>query len=272
VLVEGVGRKDAPSLVETSDNVIVEALRREGADIEVRFAECMGVAGTATIRVALPHSKASLTDLNGANPKELPGGPEYKIPVRPQQIVTLRLRTDKPVEAVKPLLKWDELVPANKLMALRKKLSSVKGHPPRGTNGPFPTLPADIESSLTMGKPAKVSGTYQNAAAYAADLGVDADESTRWSAEDKAKTAWIEVDLGKPESIGRAYLGEAYDRVTRFELQYEKDGQWQTFAQGAKIGLNLEMKFEPVTAQRVRLNVLEASDAPTIWEFHLFKP
>lgn len=272
VIVEGVGKKELPSIVETSENVIVEALRREGADLELRMAECMGAAGTATVRMALPHGKAYLTDLTGANPKELPGGPEYQIPVRPQQIVTIRFRTDKPVEAIQPLMKWDELVPANKLMALRKKLPNAKGHPPRGTNGPFPTLPADIESSLTMGKPAVVSGTYQNAAAYAADLAVDADESTRWAAEAGAKTGWVEVDLGKPEQIGRAYLGEAFDRVSRFELQRYVDGEWRSFAQGTKIGLNLELRFEPVTAQRVRLNILEASDGPTIWEFHLFGP
>jgi hypothetical protein len=50
------------------------------------------------------------------------------------------------------------------------------------------------------------------------------------------------------------------------------DGQWRPFAQGTKIGLNLELRFEPVTAQRVRLNILEAGDGPSIWEFHLFRP
>ncbi|MHB9081988.1 MAG: hypothetical protein ACYC3X_31370, partial [Pirellulaceae bacterium] len=30
-------------------------------------------------------------------------------------------------------------------------------------------------------------------------------------------------------------------------------------------------KFESVTAQRVRLNITEATDGPTIWEFQLFE-
>ena len=33
----------------------------------------------------------------------------------------------------------------------------------------------------------------------------------------------------------------------------------------------LAARFEPVTAQRVRLNITEATDGPTIWEFQLFK-
>ena len=30
------------------------------------------------------------------------------------------------------------------------------------------------------------------------------------------------------------------------------------------------MKFTPVTAQVWRLNILKASDGPTLWEFQLF--
>ena len=39
------------SYLETSDNIIVEAMRREEGHIEVRFAECLGQAGTATCQI-----------------------------------------------------------------------------------------------------------------------------------------------------------------------------------------------------------------------------
>jgi len=55
-------------------------------------------------------------------------------------------------------------------------------------------------------------------------------------------------------------------------LQQFADGEWRTFARGGRIGLNLELKFAPVTARRVRLNLTDAPGGPTIWEFHLFKP
>jgi hypothetical protein len=32
----------------------------------------------------------------------------------------------------------------------------------------------------------------------------------------------------------------------------------------------LEVSFPPVTARHVRLNITEATDSPTIWEFQLF--
>ena len=41
--------------------------------------------------------------------------------------------TAEPVAEIKPLLKWDELVPVNKLPMLKKKLPDAKGHPPRGS-------------------------------------------------------------------------------------------------------------------------------------------
>jgi alpha-mannosidase len=119
------------SYLHTSDNVIVEALRREGPDIELRMAECFGYAGEAEITLNLPHTDARLTDLVGGNAKPLAGGPTYKFPIRPQQIVTMRFRAPSAVPDVKPLLKWDELVPEAKREALNTRIDA-KGHPPRG--------------------------------------------------------------------------------------------------------------------------------------------
>jgi alpha-mannosidase len=120
------------SFVETSDNVIVEAMRRDGADIELRLVEALGQAGTAEVKMNLPYSSAALTDLTGAHAQNLSGGPAYQFPVKPQQIVTLRFRTATPVAAVEPLLDWSPLVPTNKLAALHEYLPTVVGHPPRG--------------------------------------------------------------------------------------------------------------------------------------------
>jgi alpha-mannosidase len=120
------------SFVQTSDNVIVEALRREGGEIELRLAECLGRAGPATLTLNLPHRGAALTDLVGGRRQPLRGGPRYTFPIRPQQIVTLRFATAGAVAEIKPLTEWDELVPEAKRAALRRYLPEVKGHPPAG--------------------------------------------------------------------------------------------------------------------------------------------
>jgi alpha-mannosidase len=122
----------AQSFVQTSGNVIVEVVRREGKEIEMRLVECQGVAGTAEVTLNLPHQGAALTDLRGKNPQALEGnGPHYRFPVRPQQIVTIRFGAASSVGDIKLVTSWDKFVPAPKLEALHT-YRNVKGHPPRG--------------------------------------------------------------------------------------------------------------------------------------------
>jgi len=123
---------EAQSFVQTSDNVIVEAMRRDGADIELRLVEALGLAGEAEVKLNLPYTRAALTDLTGGHAQMLAEGPDCKFPVKPQQIVTLRFRTTEPVAEIKPLMAWDELVPEAKREALHEYLPDKKGHPPMG--------------------------------------------------------------------------------------------------------------------------------------------
>jgi alpha-mannosidase len=131
IVLPGLASAAPQSFLQTSDNVIVEALRREGPDIELRMAECFGYAGEAEVTLNLPHTDARLTDLVGGSAKPLSGGPTYKFPIRPQQIVTMRFRAPAAVPEIKPLTKWDELVPEAKREALNTRIDA-KGHPPRG--------------------------------------------------------------------------------------------------------------------------------------------
>ena len=103
-------------------------------------------------------------------------------------------------------------------------------------------------------------------------MAVDDDPTTRWATDAGTKSAWLEIDLGEPRKIGRAVIQEAYGRVRQYELQAEVDGRWQAFHRGTTLGDRAALEFKPVTAQRIRLNLLDASDGPTIWEFQVFKP
>jgi alpha-mannosidase len=125
------GPKPAESWLTTSDNVIVESMRREGKELELRLVECLGLGGPARVELNLPHTGAFLTDMMGTRRKPLSGGPAYEFPVRPQQIVTLRFGVSSEVPAPKPLLAWDPLVPESKRAALNR-YSLEKGHPPKG--------------------------------------------------------------------------------------------------------------------------------------------
>ena len=59
------------------------------------------------------------------------------------------------------------------------------------------------------------------------------------------------------------------DRITKFEFQYRDGGGWKTFFSGAQIGAKFEKKFAPVTAKEFRLNILDATEGPTISDIKL---
>jgi alpha-L-fucosidase len=128
--------------------------------------------------------------------------------------------------------------------------------------------------SLAFNKPAQASNVYQGMLdTYGPAKAVDDDPETRWATDAGTHEAWLEVDLGKPQPIGRAEIQEACgSRVEKFELQAKQGDAWTTFADGTTIGENLALEFDPVSAQVVRLNILSASEGPTLWNFQLLPP
>jgi alpha-L-fucosidase len=127
-------------------------------------------------------------------------------------------------------------------------------------------------ASLAAGKKVRASNVYRRIRAYGPDKAVDDDPATRWATDTGTKQAWLEVDLGKAVTFNQVEIGEEYDRVLKFELQYKSGLQWKTFLNGTKIGADYSKTFQPVTAKQVRLNILDSTDGPTIWEFQLMAP
>lgn len=116
------------SFLETSGNMIVEAVRRVGRQIEIRLVEAHGQQGEAAVTVRLPHRSAALTNMMGEKPQPLKGGPTYRFPVRPQQIVTVRLDAGGAVAVPAALRDWSSLVPPAKHKGLKMRIHE-KGHP-----------------------------------------------------------------------------------------------------------------------------------------------
>jgi alpha-L-fucosidase len=130
-------------------------------------------------------------------------------------------------------------------------------------------------ASLTTKAKASASNTYHNQAEFGPDKAVDGRSDTRWATDAGTKSAWLEIDLGQPKTFSRAAIKQAFPelkRVRRFTIESWQDQQWKTICRGENLGANFTAKFEPVTAQCVRLNITEATDGPTIFEFQLFAP
>ncbi len=127
--------------------------------------------------------------------------------------------------------------------------------------------------SSPSGIKATASNVYQKMNdEYGPQEALDNDPHTRWATDAGTKQAWIAMDLGKPLAIQRVRIEEAYaNRVQKFELQYREDGEWKRIFSGKTIGGWFQQKFDPVKAQEFRLNILDASEGPTISDIEFFE-
>ena len=157
-----------------------------------------------------------------------------------------------------------------------------------GLDGPTESIkpiPAFHSGSLATGKKVRSSnylttsgGGRPLGAEMAPSRAVDDNDDTRWitpsSAKRDGKQDWLEVDLEKPLTFDRAKIMECSSQVTTFNIQVKQGEEWRTIVGGTKIGDCLELKFKPVTARYVRLNLLDtATDGwNCIREFRLFAP
>jgi alpha-L-fucosidase len=135
-------------------------------------------------------------------------------------------------------------------------------------------LDVPAEPSLTTHVKATASNVFGNQPEYGPDKAVDGRDDTRWATDASTTTAWLEVDFGRPTRFSSATIIQAFPelkRIRKFAIEYCRDGQWETCYRGSDPGEKLSAEFQPVTAQRVRLNLLDANGGPTIWEFQLFR-
>ena len=131
--------------------------------------------------------------------------------------------------------------------------------------------PISVSTSQSLGfnKKAQASNVYQNNWAYTADKALDDDMSTRWATDAGVTKAWLTIDLEKEETFSKIIIREAYNRIQDFELQIKDDERWKTFYHGKKIGEKGIFNFDPITSQYLRLNILKATDGPTLWEVQI---
>jgi hypothetical protein len=120
----------------------------------------------------------------------------------------------------------------------------------------------------------------------------DGNLCTYWKADGKSQPPWLEFDLGAERSISRAILLEGWypgelANIHGFELDVESGGKWKQIAAVTAWGdgtpqeaafdnwpmdvFHQEIRFEPVTARRVRLKITRTSSTPIIHEFQLYE-
>jgi alpha-L-fucosidase len=121
--------------------------------------------------------------------------------------------------------------------------------------------------NLALNKKATASTFRGNASQFAAAKAVDGDKNTYWVADDNVKQASLTIDFGKPTKFNR-FLVQEYirlgQRVKAFTLEAFVDGNWKELAKQTTIGYKRILRFQSVTATKVRLNITDAKSCPVI--------
>ncbi len=136
----------------------------------------------------------------------------------------------------------------------------------------LPPVNVGWSRSLSFQAVSAASNVFQGIVeSYGPGMALDDDTNTRWATDGGTHQAWLDIDLGRPTRIFRVMIDEALEsRIRRFELQAKVGPEWQTIFAGDTVGRNFTRTFPPLTTQYVRLNILDASEGPTVWELQLF--
>jgi alpha-L-fucosidase len=193
-----------------------------------------------------------------------------KLPALPAKVARSRLLGDGKVEARQTAEGLEITLPEGGRQPLDTVVAIELDRPALD----IPAMDVPVEPSLATGAKSTASNTFQMQPQCGPDKAVDGNNDTPWATDAGTKAAWLEVDLGRPATIGRAVIEQAYPelkRVRKFAIEYRQDDQRRTCLRGENLEATFHSSFDPITAQRVRLNIIEATDGPTIWEFQLFR-
>ena len=107
----------------------------------------------------------------------------------------------------------------------------------------------------------------------AIEAALDGDPETFWSAPAGSRHAVLEANFAKPLTFDHALVMEWLNdgqHVEHFRIEAWTGKDWSSLVEGNAIGHKRIDHFGPVTASRIRLNILASSSEAHIREFQVF--
>jgi alpha-L-fucosidase len=139
---------------------------------------------------------------------------------------------------------------------------------------------SDVARLREFGAALKARASHNLALAHSAATtpeiaaALDANPDTFWSAPAGSHHATLEVDFAKPVTFNRALTMEWLNdgqHVQKYAIEIWDGRAWKAVAAAEAIGHEKIDSFAPVTASRVRLNILSSSAEAHIREFQLYR-
>lgn len=135
-------------------------------------------------------------------------------------------------------------------------------------------LDQTFATNLAAEARATASNTRKQWSVYSPANLVDSDVQTFWATDDNVLSAFVEIDLGQTKSFNVILLQEYIkqgQRVKSFDVEVWADGQWKKAAEGTTIGYKRLLRIEPVSTQKIKVNIRDATDCPVLCNMGLYQ-
>jgi len=123
----------------------------------------------------------------------------------------------------------------------------------------------EFETNLATNAKVTASNIRGNSEKYKAVRSTDDLTETFWATDDGIIKADIKIDFGKETSFNRLLLQEFIalgQRIHSFSFEAETKNGWQEIISGTTVGYKRVLKFDEVTARKVRLSL--KTEAPCL--------
>jgi len=130
-----------------------------------------------------------------------------------------------------------------------------------------------FKQNLALGKKARADNTRGDNKKYGAQNVTDGDMDTYWATDDEVTEATVTVDLHGKKEIKYIFVQEYIklgQRVRTFDVEIEREGEWEKVASSTTIGYKKILRLDPVLTSRVRIIITGARACPCISNIEVY--
>lgn len=131
----------------------------------------------------------------------------------------------------------------------------------------------DFETNLAAQISTDASNVRGNSSKFRGNKTIDGNKETYWSTDDEVTEASLVLDFGEETTFNR-FLVQEYiplgQRVQKFSIEYFKNDEWKEIDSQTTIGYKRILRFDNVTSNKLRFNILAAKGSPTISNIEIY--
>jgi alpha-L-fucosidase len=124
-----------------------------------------------------------------------------------------------------------------------------------------------FRNNLLMSAKVKTSSVRGKSKLYSGNNVVDQNKETYWATDDNIKTAYIELNLEKPQTINYVVVQEYIklgQRIKSFTIEAWQKNKWIKVASATTVGYKRIVKLDPLETQKIRINFIDSKACPVI--------